>query len=307
MNPLKRRLKQLVHRWTSTPVGEAAVVALGRQLGGRGDALLRRLAPPPASYPPHAVRLAERHGLKWELRLHDYFQWHQYFHLSDPIAQVLPQLHRDGALALDVGANVGMYSLVLAAAHPRGRVWSFEPNPTTAAALRSNVARNALPNVTVIEAALSDRAGEATLFDAGTGDSGKFSLRGGGRGFVVPVVTLDAQLAAHDGDVSVLKMDVEGFEPEALLGAAATLEAKLPHLVVELTPRWYVDKQPALSRALDLLRRCGYQTFEIGYRGGAPVLTPIGLEELAIGPQRNVLAVARARAMPPALKEWVRR
>jgi FkbM family methyltransferase len=303
---IKSVLKTLVHHITSTPTGERAVVALGALLRGRADGLLRRIAPPPVRFAATEVRRVERNGLRWELRPCDYFQWHQYFRLHDPLAALLPALHEPRAACVDVGANIGWYALLLATAFPDGLVYAFEPNPSTAAALDRNVALNGVQNVVVRRCAVADRPGTATLFDTGSGDSGKYSLRGGVHGVDVPVETLDEALADVKRPVSLIKIDVEGFEPEVLLGASRTIEAHRPHIVFESTPRWYEEKRSALRDALSVLEREGYRTYDVRADGGRLRLEPVSFASLERGPQRNVLAASASRSLPSTIQRTIR-
>lgn len=74
-------------------------------------------------------------------------------------------LLRPGMNVLDIGANYGVYALTMGRCVARsGKVWAFEPTHATAELLRISVAENALSNIKVIEAGLSNREGEAVLF-----------------------------------------------------------------------------------------------------------------------------------------------
>src|SRR5689334_13955804 len=75
---------------------------------------------------------------------------------------------REGDVVLDAGANVGDFTIVAAGkTGDKGRVVALEPHPDNAYLLRKNLARNNVSNVTVIEAALSDRNGVTHMNDAG--------------------------------------------------------------------------------------------------------------------------------------------
>jgi len=140
----------------------------------------------------------------------------------------------------DVGANTGLYS-VLAARHLGGdRVHAFEPVPTIAGLCRDNLKLNSVA-VTVHEVALSDRIGAATIYlpDAGHGlieTSASLSpdfKSSAQPSFSVPTTTID-QLRPDFGAMSVLKVDVEGFEAQVLRGAEETIRSDQPIIAVEL-------------------------------------------------------------------------
>src|SRR5262245_13196238 len=124
---------------------------------------------------------------------------------------------------LDVGAYVGTHTLALA--HVAARVYAFEPQPGIFALLRANVERNGLANVQLVHAAVSRSRGDISVppIAWSTGDNfGAFSLareassasrRTGESVRVVAIDDLD--LTACD----LIKVDVEGLEPEVLEGA----------------------------------------------------------------------------------------
>src|SRR5262249_32474127 len=132
-----------------------------------------------------------------------------------------------GMTALDVGANVGQYTLLAAQrVGPSGRVHAFEPTPHVAAKLRANVRLNGFRNVTVAAMAVGDNCGEATLYYVD--DDGSNNILAPEPGYPtsvkVPLITLDDYLASQGlGKVDVMKMDIEGAELKALRGSPRLL------------------------------------------------------------------------------------
>lgn len=138
------------------------------------------------------------------------------------------QLLRPGATVLDVGANVGYYTLLASVlVGEGGRVHAFEPEPRNAGFLRDHVRINGRGNVTVQQAAVSDRAGTAR-FDFGSG-SGTGHLADAGA-IEVRTLRLDDYCAEHGLAPSALKIDVEGAEMSVLEGARETLARHRPIL-----------------------------------------------------------------------------
>jgi FkbM family methyltransferase len=81
------------------------------------------------------------------------------FVLGASEVKMIRSLSSNYPLFIDVGANVGVWTVALAAAHPKAHVYSLEPTPNTFSALRHNVALNRLQNVTATEIAVSDSTG----------------------------------------------------------------------------------------------------------------------------------------------------
>jgi FkbM family methyltransferase len=128
---------------------------------------------------------------------------------------VLPRLVRPGMIAYDVGANAGYYTLALSRlVGDLGRVYAFEPGAQTASALRRHIQLNRLNNVTLVQAAVTDRPGLV-----------------GFQGFqvvsdidyVVPSISLDGFVAMGYPAPSFVKMDIEGAELAALSGSRSIL------------------------------------------------------------------------------------
>ncbi len=159
----------------------------------------------------------------------------------------------------DVGAHIG--SCTLAAAKilgTRGRVAAFEPTPATFARLAENVKVNDVENVTLVNLAAGSTPGLAMLDGGDDYNSGRSRVAADG-GQPCAVTTLDAfWTALGRPPVQLIKIDVEGFELDVLLGARELL-ATGPALLLELTP---VGEPAALPRArevLGLVASAGYQ------------------------------------------------
>ena len=143
---------------------------------------------------------------------------------------------------IDAGAHVGTTTLAALAAGFSSCV-AIEPSPETCRLLRANVALNGVHDrVTVIETALSNTQGTAIL-DLGKGSPSKNRLVGPGeaKGATIEVVqtTLDQLVASgqiDDVEVGFLWIDVEGSEPQVLLGASLLLGRGVP-TVVEVNPK----------------------------------------------------------------------
>lgn len=127
---------------------------------------------------------------------------------------------RPGDTVVDVGANVGYYTILAAKlAGPTGKVYAFEPDPTCVALLRKNVALNGLTNVIIEQKAVSNRPGKLKLFLSTENMGDHRTIDEGNRNFVeVDAVTLDGYFAGKV--VNVVKIDVQGFEAIVFDGMA---------------------------------------------------------------------------------------
>jgi FkbM family methyltransferase len=154
-------------------------------------------------------------------------------------------LLRPGDLFVDVGANVGSYT-ILAGAAAKTFCVSFEPSPESFEALSRNVELNGIgERVTLVRAAVGERPGRARL-TSGLGPMNHIVAEGHrAEATEVEVMTLDGALGALRP--TLLKIDVEGFEAEILRGASRVLQS--PHLLAAIIERNEVGQPPQSGHA----------------------------------------------------------
>ena len=152
---------------------------------------------------------------------------------------VLRRHAKPGTVAIDVGANIGMFTVPLAqAVDPQGSVLAFEPLPANVDRLKANVARNNLNNVEIQALALGDSDGTTTLHlsdDPAYCSTVEVSEgRANGRLMAIPAARLDS-IWQEQGrpNVSVMKIDVEGGEIAVLAGSEQLLTSCRPVLLLE--------------------------------------------------------------------------
>jgi FkbM family methyltransferase len=181
---------------------------------------------------------------------------------------------REGDWVVDGGANIGYISLVMSqAVGASGRVFAFEPVPSTARALRTNVAASRRNNVIVVEAALSNTSGTCTLNvfdDDPVGIQSSVAARpglSGRRTVTARNVRLDDFLFSQESYrcPALIKLDVEGTELPALQGSQRLLEERIGPLIYF---EWNVATARGMGyhpqEALDFLKGYGYVPYLAG-------------------------------------------
>jgi len=176
---------------------------------------------------------------------------------------------RDGDIFLDVGANIGLYTLIAAnCVGVTGHVYAFEPTEKTYQRLVENVGLNDLRNVTCLMTALSDKAGEFPLFtmqnefDAWNSFAHPQNEKNEFHESMAVCERLDDFASKHElaGRINMLKIDVEGWESKVIQGAEQVLLAKnSPVLQVEFTD----EAAQAAGSSCNALYR---QLQELGYK-----------------------------------------
>jgi FkbM family methyltransferase len=211
----------------------------------------------------------ERVGpFRMRLRLEDNVQRWIYLGLyENEEVETCRQSIGPGATCVDVGANVGWFTLHFAAWVGRsGRVIACEADPNIAEALRQNCQLNGFANrVEILNSAVSDLPGTIRFIRSSQGSSGWGSVlpqpgNQGGTTLDVPATTLDEILSSRGiRDVAYLKIDVEGYEFAVLKGAAQSLNAGIiRNILIEWVGTAHTLQGESLEGMDAVFRASGY-------------------------------------------------
>ncbi len=205
---------------------------------------------------------------------------------------------RPGDVFLDVGANLGLYTVIAARAMGnKGQVFAFEPCEQTYNRLVQNVALNGLSNVQCVRVGLSDCDDTRLLNSSVDGFAGwnSFARPTAGQTFVqerVECVRLDSFANENDltGKVAMIKIDVEGWELHVLDGARELLRAKdAPDLVVEFTEKNARAAGASCASVYQRLDEYGYSMYSVEGRSRCLRAEPLRQEY----PYVNLIATKR--------------
>jgi FkbM family methyltransferase len=189
-----------------------------------------------------------RRGVVWEQHLINLFRSHV----------------RRGTVVIDAGAHVGTHTLTLSRlVGPSGRVLAFEPQRKLYRELVHNLRLNKIDNVSAIRCALGDVITRVEMSTSVPGNEGGTPLGRGGD--AVAMRTIDS-LAVKN--ISLMKIDVEGYEDQLIAGATRTLAQQLPTLVIEIQGgHVYNTASAKVRRQIDgtraALERLGYEVQHI--------------------------------------------
>lgn len=152
------------------------------------------------------------------------------------VRKVIEQILKEGDCFLDIGAAYGFFSLLAATlVGEGGQVYAVEPNEQNVKLFESSIRSNGFNNVTVMQMGASDRV-ETLFMHAGVGNGATSVVGAKDNPFAARTVLgapLDQLLAYRANPVNLIKIDVEGFEHKALLGAQRILKEDRPRIIFE--------------------------------------------------------------------------
>jgi FkbM family methyltransferase len=213
--------------------------------------------------------------------------WYAGPNLWEPtVTLALHDLCKPGMVVFDVGGNMGgLTSTMSRLVGPRGIVCAFEASPRIIGHLQGNVVVQGHRNVTVYHRAVFSRSNEfVTIYEGDhLNDSIYAENSPTGLGSRVKTLALDDFCQSAELAPDLIKMDIEGAEYEAILGAATTIQCHRPHLLLE--------QQAADTRCLDLLTEWGYSTMDLGNYRQIRTIS----DYPASAPLRNVVCIHQDR------------
>lgn len=167
--------------------------------------------------------------------------------LENTMLERIEQMDLSHGIALDIGANCGNHTVFFGMFTNATSVWAFEPQPDCVDCIADNVDVNGTEGKTIIIAdAVGDSIGEGSIFERGRSGIAQVSKQGS----EFDIVPLDAHMA-NIPTVSLVKIDVEGMEAEALKGMTQLLNRDRPEMFVETSnPKSLLPYLPKGYRAV---------------------------------------------------------
>jgi FkbM family methyltransferase len=210
-------------------------------------------------------------------------------HYYEPdISHLMLRVLRDGDTVIDVGANIGFFTILAASlVGPAGRVVSFEPDPANRTRLNNNYAINGYQNCTLIENPVSDKPGPVEFF-INSDDSGGNALwdpaqfpgnvksQAEKKVMRIQATTLDDEVVRLKlATPKLIKVDTEGADQRVLEGGRKLLNsAQVPFVVSELHEFGLAKMNCTQESFRGYMEGLGYWTFTLSYRGAMPKLVP---------------------------------
>jgi FkbM family methyltransferase len=216
---------------------------------------------------------------------------------------LLPHVLRPGMTAIDIGANLGIYSLTMARLVAPGRVFAYEPASEPRTLLERSRELNQASNLEISPAAMSDGHREGHLAFGASSELNK--LADSGPGERVEITSLDLEDAKRGWPPpDFVKIDAEGEEERVLAGGAEFFSRHSPLVMFEIMAGRAINE-----RLLSIFPSMGYRLYQM--LPTTPVLIPIDPEArstievnlFAAKPDR-AQALARAGLLVEAMPQW---
>jgi FkbM family methyltransferase len=231
---------------------------------------------------PKGIRMSLPNGGRF--RIHPRFLGMKMSNYEPELVEKFCSLLAEGMTVIDVGAHVGIYSLLASAkVGASGKVVAIEPSPANARLLKRHLSVNQCRNVEVIEAAVADKLSRVIFrYRPNATDPGSFANSMAydisGENADVQVMTLDD--ICHHLSPAIIKIDIEGAELLALRGAKQSLLRHRPTVVVAVHPEPMRMLGTTPGQLMSYMR-------SLDYRGKTPSGTMIqepGFEEVIFRP-----------------------
>lgn len=223
--------------------------------------------------------ITKKYGHKMFLDKIDSLYLSVYEDWEDFETSIMEKKLKRGHVVLDIGANIGFYTLIMAKlVGERGKVYSFEADPTNFNILKKNVEVNGYKNVVLINKVVLDKNGKIRFYIDEGNTAGNSLFRGNKREYrEIDCIKLDNYFNKND-KINFIKMDIEGSEGRAIKGMSNLLkENKEIKIITEFYPKLLdgVGEEVNLGARdyLKFLKREKFKLYEIDEKGNSLILS----------------------------------
>jgi FkbM family methyltransferase len=187
---------------------------------------------------------------------------------------VMRRVIRPGDFVIDGGANIGFFTMLLSRlVGKQGHVEAFEPATVNFKKLCKNLELNKVENVTAINRALWSEEADLMIHIApDTGLSSLMPFEAAITSLPVKTLTLDRWCSNYDQRPRLIKLDIEGAEEHALIGAAQMLETGVDFVVTEINERALFNFGSSQHDLRHYMKSKDYDMFWMHEDGSAPTL-----------------------------------
>jgi FkbM family methyltransferase len=228
------------------------------------------------------------HNIKMKLTIKDWVQYNLFIYGKYEENETLlwEKLVKKSSVILDIGANVGYFSLLASKINPKSSIFSFEPIKHTFDRLSYNVKQNNFQNIKLFNCAISD---ENRILSINVGNENNWGMSSvnnheftSGKIENINAISIDNFVKEEKIQrVDLIKLDIEGAEYMALEGMKNTLDNYSPDILIEILDEHLLKQNKSSEMIYNLLFSKGYVAFSIENNGVLKrLLTPISKDGL---------------------------
>ena len=233
-----------------------------------GTGFLTKLIPNHYQYPKGTYRFKKVDNVNYRLDLSELNEWWLYYGFKEEYRSALIDLINKGDWIIDIGANLGEVSFLASQkVGSSGKVYSFEPDPDNYTRFDYNLSLNTFTNIVFVKKGLGDNPGKykIAMNVNEPGNNGSNSIVPDKKTDInklareIDVVRFDDWIAENPLDkIDLVKIDIEGFELQALKGAEMTLKKYKPIIYSELHDVKLREHGTSAKELIDYLKALGY-------------------------------------------------
>lgn len=234
-----------------------------RRAGRRSVAA--KFIPPHYLYPNNSFRSCTLNGIKFDVDLGDKNGHADYYGINDSILNKILSTINPGMNIYDIGGNIGSFALHFAQkVQPQGLVFSFEPSPVTYNLALKNITLNQFPNLKFFNIGVGNKKSKVFLSNVNPHNRGMSKIVPTAEDNYtqkeeIQVDTLDNLADALElPPPDVIKIDVEGYEHNVLLGADKTIATFHPKMFIELDDNNLKEQETSARDLIGHLEDLGY-------------------------------------------------
>lgn len=224
--------------------------------------VLKILVPPSYMINNDRVRSFNQNDIKMELNLRHYNDHLTYwFSTQDVFLKNIVRIIQPNDIVIDVGINIGFYLLNFSKKAQHGFVHGFEPNPKVLNYAKKNCSLNGFKNIQLNNFGLGNTKSSFQMaqINDNLGMNKIVTSSESSQSFLIDVEVFDDYVEREKlSKIDVMKIDVEGFEMNVLLGAAKSIAKWKPFLFVEIDEENLKGNDASFSKMKDWLMQSGY-------------------------------------------------
>lgn len=241
-------------------------------IGSPTSSFWRKFIPPNYLYPRSSNRNCVRNNRRFKLDISTVYEHFVYYDYPEQHFKLARQFFTPNMIIFDVGANIGAAALYFDANAPDCEVHAFEPYPRTFFRAKKNFSINKEANIILNNFGLGDKISEHMIYELNERNPGMNRILPNIHdkeinGSPVKVDTLTNYFNSCGLDtLSLIKIDVEGFEMKVVQGAVETIKKYKPLMLVEIVNENLLEVGDSAAALVTLLSELGYSIIRIDDR-----------------------------------------